>query len=83
MTKLTKTLIIIGAVLASIIALPILIKGVVISMATIFAALIIAGVFLLGVFVALAVTSPLWIPFLSGWAAVKYCRSVLKDEKKV
>lgn len=78
MNKTIKYIIIVATVLASILALPILVKGVAISMATILVALALAGIFLLGVAVALAVTSPLWIPFLAGWAAVTYCKKYYK-----
>jgi membrane protein implicated in regulation of membrane protease activity len=66
---------------AVLLSLPLILKGIVFSMATIMAALVLAGVFMLGVSVALAVTSPLWIPFLAGWAAVKFCQKYYKDGK--
>jgi len=82
MNKPVKYIIIIAAVLASILAMPILVEGVAISMATILVAFALAGIFLLGVAVALAVTSPLWIPFLAGWAAVTYCKKYYNKPEK-
>lgn len=82
MNKPTKYIIVAATVLASILALPILVKGVAISMATILVALALAGIFLLGAAVALALTSPLWIPFLAGWAAVTYCKKYYNKPEK-
>lgn len=79
-SKLIKYTIVAAVVAAIIIALPLILKGVVITVATIAVALALAGVFLLGVCVALAVTSPLWIPFLAGWAAIRYCRMAYKKD---
>ena len=72
--------IIIGAgTLALFLALPLILKGVVISFATVMVALVLAGVFLLGACIALAITSPFWIPFLAGWAVVNYCKKQRKQ----
>jgi membrane protein implicated in regulation of membrane protease activity len=78
---MNKTLKICLIVAGLLIASPFILKGIVFTMGTIMAALIIAGVFLLGVCVTLAITSPLWIPFLAGWVAVKYCRSIKKEKQ--
>lgn len=81
MSKLIKYIIIGAVTVAILLSLPLILKGIVVSMATIMAALVLAGVFLLGVCVALAITSPLWIPFLAGWAAVKFCQKYYKSDK--
>lgn len=78
MNKIIKYIIIGAVAVAILLSLPLIHKGIVVSMATIMAALVLAGVFLLGISVALAITSPLWIPFLAGWAAVKFCQKYYK-----
>jgi 1,4-dihydroxy-2-naphthoate octaprenyltransferase len=60
--------------------LPLLFKGVVITAATLLMALVIAAVFILGILVAVVLLSPLWIPFLAGWAAVRFCKKYYKSE---
>lgn len=67
-----------GIIALILICMPLIIDGIAITMSAIFAAIIIAGVFLLGIAIALAITSPLWIPFLAGWAAVQYCKQARK-----
>jgi hypothetical protein len=76
MTKLVKLTLVAALVVAILFSLPLILKGAVITVATVMVALVLAGMFLLGLSVALAITSPLWIPFLAGWAAVKYCRRI-------
>lgn len=73
--NILKYMFVIAAVILSVIALPLLLKGVAITTGLIGAALVIAGVFILGVVVATAILSPLWIPFLAGWAAVRFCKN--------
>lgn len=78
MNKVIKYIVIMAAILAILLALPLILKGIAISFATLAVSLVLAGVFLLGMCVALAITSPLWVPFLAGWAAVKYCKRYYK-----
>lgn len=73
MNKPTKYIIATAIAIATFLALPYILQGLVASVATVMAACILAGVFLLGMCVALAITSPLWLPFLAGWAIVTYC----------
>jgi hypothetical protein len=83
MNKTIKYTIVGCAVIASILALPLLFKGVVISAGLIGLALLLAGIFLLGALATLVLLSPLWIPFVMGWAAVKFCRTYYKKETKI
>jgi hypothetical protein len=80
MNNTIKYIIVGATALALFLALPFILKGLVVSFATLAAALVLAGVFLLGMCVALAVTSPLWVPFLAGWAAVMYCKKYHKND---
>ena len=80
MNNTIKYIIVGATALALFLALPFILKGLVVSFATLAAALVLAGVFLLGVCVALAITSPLWVPFLAGWAAVMYCKKYHKSD---
>ncbi len=81
MNKLTRNIIIVLAVLLAIAATPFVFKGVVITAGLLGLAAILAGVFLLGMFVMAAVLSPLWIPFLAGWATMKYCKKYYTPKK--
>ncbi len=83
MNKTVKYIVIIATVLAILMAMPLILKGAAISLATLMVALILAGIFLLGVCVALAITSPLWIPFVAGWAVVRFYKKYYKKEPPV
>ena len=83
MNNTIKYIIVGATALAVFLALPLILKGAVISVATIAIALVLVGIFLLGICVALAVTSPLWIPFLAGWGAVMYCKKYHKKSTPI
>ena len=79
--SLTTFLTIIGAIALSLILIPLVFKGVILTSAAIGSALILAATFILGILLAVAVLSPLWIPFLAGWAAVRFCQKYYNKEE--
>lgn len=80
MNKTYRILAFIGLFVLAVIALPLLLKAVFVSTAVIMAAIIIAGAFLFGIALTLALTAPLWIPFVAGYAAVRFCKQYYKKE---
>lgn len=80
--KVVKYTIIISLLTAIVISFPLILEGAAVSMASVMVALVLAGVFLLGVCLALAITSPLWVPFLAGWAVIKFYGAYHKSSNK-
>ena len=83
MNTFTKYIIVVGAIFASIFALPLLFKVVGITSAVVLLALVFASIFILGVLATLVLLSPLWIPFLAGWAAVRFCKKYYKKTEPI